>query len=338
MEQEIEYEKKRHKKKVIFLIIWLFFLVIFLTTITYAWFSSNRIVDLQFFDIHVETDNGIEVSENAIDWKTTLTIDELKNAYKTYPTSVNQLPGTMQPVSSGGMLDTNGYLNMFYGQVDSNGTEDFYLTTYRQIETRSTEEKNEGNFVVFDIFFRTATPKTLYLSGESYVMYKGEESHGIENSSRIAFIKEGHVPMGTNADTAQRLKTSDNREVMIWEPNYDVHTSFGVAHALNTYGVVTTQANASILPYDGVIGTVTSSARVKMSNANSTKYPDLFRKVDVDIYTKRDSKENHRLIDLDMGITKMRIYMWLEGQDVDSENRASQGDISYFLQFTLNPQ
>ena len=30
--------------------------------------------------------------------------------------------------------------------------------------------------------------------------------------------------------------------------------------------------------------------------------------------------------------------MWLEGQDVDSENKASHGEISYFLEFTLNPQ
>ena len=29
--------------------------------------------------------------------------------------------------------------------------------------------------------------------------------------------------------------------------------------------------------------------------------------------------------------------MWIEGQDVDSENNAAYGDIEYFLQFTLNP-
>ena len=337
MEEQMEKEKNHHKRKLVFLVIWSFFLIIFLTTITYAWFSSNRIVDLQFFDIHVETDNGIEVSEDAIDWKTSLTVDDLKNAYKTYPTSVNQLPGTMQPMSSGGTVDSNGYLNMFYGQSDSNGTNDFYLTTYRQVEKRTTEEQNEGNFVVFDMFFRTSTPKTLYLSSESYVMYKGDETKGIENSSRIAFIKEGHVGMGTDYSTAQRLKTLDNNQVTIWEPNYDVHTKHGVSHALNIYGITTTETNASILPYDGVIGTVSNSAKVKMKNANSNNYPDLFKKVNVGIYTKRENNQNNYLMDLEIGITKMRVYMWLEGQDVDSENKASQGDISYFLQFTLNP-
>ena len=34
---------------------------------------------------------------------------------------------------------------------------------------------------------------------------------------------------------------------------------------------------------------------------------------------------------------KIRIYMWLEGQDVDCEDNASYGDISFKLEFTTNP-
>jgi hypothetical protein len=37
------------------------------------------------------------------------------------------------------------------------------------------------------------------------------------------------------------------------------------------------------------------------------------------------------------GITKMRIYMWVEGQDVDCENAASYDDIDFNLQLTVNP-
>lgn len=39
---------------------------------------------------------------------------------------------------------------------------------------------------------------------------------------------------------------------------------------------------------------------------------------------------------LKAGITKVRIYMWVEGQDVDCENNASGGDISFNLQFSSN--
>ncbi len=330
--------EKKHKRKLRFLFIWFFFLLIFLSTVTYAWFTSNRIADLQFFDIHVETDGGLEVSENAIDWKTEITVDDLINAYKTYPNSLNQVTGTMRPVSSGGILDTNGYLNIFYGQVDSSGTKEFYLSTYRRIEERTTEVSNNGDFIAFDIFLKTATNKPLYLHENSYVLPKeNAESVGIENSARIAFIKEGTVPLETNIGTAQSQKTSNENNVYIWEPNYDIHTENGVNNALKTYGIDIPESNANILEYDGVTGTVASSLKIKLADANATIHPDLFKKVDVDISTKKEYQGNNYLFDLEPGITKMRVYLWLEGQDVDSENRASHGDITYFLEFTLNP-
>ena len=184
-EKNGKYNKRRRK----FLFVWFFILSIFLSTVTYAWFSSNRIADIQFFDIHVETDGGLEISENAIDWKNELTVNELIQAYKTYPTSLNQIPGTMKPMSSGGDLDSNGYLTMFFGRTDNGSGNTFYLTTYRKIEERTTTTENEGDFIVFDIFFRTTSAKQLYLSSESYVRPKEGESVGIENSARIAFIK-----------------------------------------------------------------------------------------------------------------------------------------------------
>ncbi len=331
--REEKYRKRRRK----FLFFWFFFLTIFLSTITYAWFSSNRIADLQFFDIHVETDGGLEISENAISWKNELTVDELKNAYKTYSSSMNQIPGIMKPMSSGGSVDANGYLYMFYGQADSNGTNDYYLTTYRKIEERTTEYSNEGDYIAFDVFFKTTAPKPLYLSKESYIKPTEGETKGIENSARIAFIYEGNMPTESDISTVQRLKNSNENSVIMWEPNYDVHTAHGVSNARNIYGIETTTTNANVLPYDGVIGTVTNSAKVDIKNADATNYPNLFKRVKIDIYTKSAYDQNQYLFDLQPGITKLRIYMWLEGQDVDSENKASQGDISYKIQFTLNP-
>ena len=336
MQKEIQDEKYRKRRRK-FLFLWFIFLSIFLSTVSYAWFSSNRIVDLQFFDIHVETDTGLEISENGIDWKNSLTVDELKNAYKTYPSSLNQIPGMMKPMSSGGILDTNGYLNIFYGQADSNGTDNYYLTTYRRIEERTTEYSNNGDFIVFDVFFKTSTPKTVYLSKNSYVKPIEGESLGIENSSRIAFVKEGNVPVGSDIGSIQSLKTVNEDNVYLWEPNYDVHTEHGVSNARELYGINTTRTNADIIPYDGVVGTVTTSSMVELSRANSTNYPSLFKKVNINIYTKSTNESNHELFYLNAGITKLRVYMWIEGQDVDSENKASHGDISYYLEFTLNP-
>ena len=335
-DEEIK-ENNYRKKKRRFLFIWFFFLTIFLSTITYAWFTSNRLVDLQFFDIHVETDGGLEISANAIDWKSELMVDDLKNAYKTYPTSLNQVPGVMMPMSTGGGVDGNGYLPMFYGQAEYGGNGNYYLTTYRKVEERTTEQSNNGDYIAFDIFFKTTIERKVYLSSGSYVRPKEGESLGIENSARVAFIREGDVASETNVNGAQALKTNSDNNVIIWEPNYDVHTEHGVSNARRIYNIDTTTTNASIINYDGVVGTVTNSAMVELGSANATNYPNLFSNVDVDIHTKSDNTQNFELFDIAAGITKVRVYMWLEGQDVDSENQASHGDITYYLEFTINP-
>ena len=38
---------------------------------------------------------------------------------------------------------------------------------------------------------------------------------------------------------------------------------------------------------------------------------------------------------LQEGITKIRVYMWIEGQDVDCENNASGSDITFKLEFKV---
>ena len=46
--------------------------------------------------------------------------------------------------------------------------------------------------------------------------------------------------------------------------------------------------------------------------------------------------ENQTFMTLTAGITKIRVYMWVEGQDVDCENQASGSDISFNLQFAVD--
>ena len=74
-----------------------------------------------------------------------------------------------------------------------------------------------------------------------------------------------------------------------------------------------------------------------LQNANSNSYPSMFRRVNVDIHTPKNHGTNEKLFDLTPSITKVRIYMWIEGQDVDCEDNASYGDISFRLEFTTNP-
>lgn len=331
-------KEKERKRKFLFLLLWFLIVGVFLGTSTYAWFSTNRITDIEFVDVHIETDGGIEISSDAIDWKSVLSVKDIVEAYKTYANSTNQVPSNIMPMSTGGITDGNGYLYMYYGNLENVSSGEYILSSKRQVEKRCSGEDCSGSFISFDVFFRTSVDRKLYLSSDSYVTYLGEESLGIENSARVAFVLEGNVPKETNINTVQNLNGATNNDVYIWEPNYDVHTRSGISNALSVFNIVTTETEGEIIPYDGLINPILLSQNINIKDANSINYPNYFKPVNISVYTKSNNDTNHELFDIRRGITKVKIYMWLEGQDVDSENNASFGDIRYNLQFTLNPQ
>ena len=322
-------ENKKKRRRLFFFPLWFSFIL--LITTTYAWFSANRVVSINSLDVHIQADGGIEVSTDAVNWKQVITVDDIKNANKSYPSSVNQIPYRIYPVSTGGDI-TNGFLNMYKGEATNTSSTDFILVANKSEETESFGEESNGTFIAFDLFFKIQAPKELYLSSSSKVSYIGDKEAGIENATRVAILNEGSAD---NEASARSLKNA--REAVIWEPNYDTHTEYGVSNALKTYGIATSQTGGSLIPYDGVTSDITSNDNVLIQNANSNNYPNLFKRINVTTSTPKNNMTNNKLLTLNPAITKLRIYMWVEGQDVDCENNASYGDISFNLEFTTNP-
>lgn len=54
-------------------------------------------------------------------------------------------------------------------------------------------------------------------------------------------------------------------------------------------------------------------------------------------YTTSGFSNNVKMFNIKNGISKIRVYMWIEGQDVDCENNASIGNVALSLQFSSNP-
>ena len=59
----------RKKAKLIYLSILLLFTVAMLSTSTYAWFTSNRVVTVSTINVHVAATGGIEISADGTNWK-----------------------------------------------------------------------------------------------------------------------------------------------------------------------------------------------------------------------------------------------------------------------------
>ncbi len=329
-----DYEKRR-RKRLFYLLICLFITGVTLTTSSYAWFTSNRLVRIDLLNVKVRAEGGIEISADGTNWKSILSTNDLESARDNYPSSVNQIPLVLEPISTALELE-DGKLKMFHGIAENNSSGKYVLSLKRSIEESSFGENSNGKFIAFDLFLKTSSDMRLYLTPESNAVYAGDTSYGIENAVRYAFVYEGNTPSGSTLPVIQGLSTNDNDNVYIWEPNYDIHTESAIANAYNVYGINTFNGD-NALSYDGASNSVDSSLGIIIDNAKASMYPEYFKTVDVDYKSVGAFTENIEIFTLKSGVSKIRVYMWIEGQDVDCENNASVGDISFNLQFTTNP-
>lgn len=324
--------KKRKKSKKIFIaILMILFTGVILTASTYAWFTANKTVTVSQIDVNVTTSQGLQISADAVKWKTVISNDDITGV--TYPGNTNQLPketATIKPTSTIGEIDrATGFMKMFVGTVESNESGNYILTAQQSTETKST---TTGDFVVFDLFFQTNAAATIYLTSNSTVGSVGAAT-GIQNASRVGFVVQGHAAAGTDAATIRALKSDGTVPAVIWEPNNDVHTAAAVKHAADVYQISTQQTGASQLAYKGVKKDISKTANIPLNSAETEYFADVTPNISTTVAGIPTDKYK-RVFDLEAGVTKVRIYMWVEGQDVDCEDNASGGSVAYNLQFS----
>ena len=328
MKKIIVKNKKNRKIKILYLLV--FFTSLLLTTTTYAWFTTTKMVSIETFNIHVASDGGLQISSDGITWKAILEVDDLYNAVETYNMSINQLPTNMKPVSTAGIIE-NGKLVMYSGDV-VNQNNNLILVSSRLNEKHALADDLDAKFIAFDIFLKTESAKSIYLNSNSGVKTLNENSTGIENSFRIAFLNEGNTTVDSDINTIQNLNNAT--ETFIWEPNYDTHTKMAIQNAANLYGMNLSEINEKQIIYHGVISEIKESNNVLLSKTYSNDYPNFLKTVNVDLATKKSFDTNQYMFDIKPGITKLRVYIWIEGQDVDCEDNASLGDVAVNLQIT----
>ena len=328
-------KSRKRRRKIVLALIMVLLLVATLGTATYAWFTANRTVTVEAITVNVSTSQGLQISTDASNWKSIVTNNDILNA--SWSGVNNQIPNgegnTMVPVSTIGETDTNtGYMKMFRGTVETdNTTGNNILSAVASVEAGG-DAKNTGDFIVFDLFFQSSEAHTVYLTSESKVIYSGASDKGIQNAARVAFVDEGNTTYGSSAATAQALHAGTLR--MIWEPNYDVHTASGVANALNVYGTTVGQTGASKLAYNGVKAPIAAATKVPLDSTNSSYFAAVTTVGSVAAGIPTSSYVS--AFPVVEGITKIRIYMWIEGQDVDAEDHASGSALEYDLQFSID--
>lgn len=348
--------KKKSEMNAMFFII-LFALVIFIIS-TYAWFSTQRNVSITNLNGTVEVAEGLEISLDAENWSNGLVLgdeegqlDIIEDAYEG---NHNIKPTEMLPVSTLGLVGSNRTdLLMLRGTLNNS----IQLNNIQQMDEKETnpDVTTYPGYFAFDVFLKNSSRQddiddVLQLNYDSSleIMETDKSATGLQNTARVAFAKYTGTS-DTMADQATILKETAGvgvgsspvyiSDVAIWEPNSNDHveyvvqnnnkitgagSGFNATTQMDTYALTDSslsQSIADIYKWDG------SERLLQKQNVLQTT------KTSTEDYSIAEGVQN--LVSTSDGTTefgiapnkicRIRIYLWLEGQDVDCINYASHG-------------
>ena len=302
--------KKTFKKRAfISAIAMLIVSAIVLTSATYAWFSMAKRVEVESMELNVTSPEGIQISANTTAFTTKLTVDNIKGTDETaggkrfnaYEGHINNIPTTVKP-SSSTFTTSNALPAWFDGSINDSGTIDLYAVN----------EVGSG-FVAFDLFVKVKATTTI-MFGSSTVTCEGNAE--LPTSMRIALVNCGTVAEKADAATIKstlNLPSTNTANKVVYEIDAANHTT--AATALGASGIMSMRPIA----YAGT----NKECRSDFPNTTAFNTGDL----KATLATSADAAT----IRAAAGITRMRVYMWMEGNDVDCANDVAGSTINFNL-------
>ena len=338
---------RRNKRKVKSLFMALLLTTVMLVMSTYAWFSANRVVEITGLTAKVSAAEGLQISLDGASWTSSVEVNastlSAASSYNDY-----LLPNELKPVSTIGVV-SGDEIQFYDGRVSADGSR---LDGATSATRSSATTAATGKYIVFDIYLKNSSSQTsdaLQLAPNALVRlgttqdHIGVENTGLENSVRIGFL----LFQNTAAFTAAQgdiagLTSGDFPLVSIWEPNYDQHINEVLTNDsritdqtldFRTFGLI----NAGSGTLTGINGTAattfmaqTNTIRTAWKVTADTALTSAVAITDSNDVTKPvgtalELKGNQ--------ISKVRVYIWLEGQDPDCIDTASTGK---YLDFVIN--
>ena len=356
-------KRKNAKQRLNILLMLLLLTTILMIMSTYAWFTANKQVNIDGIDLNVATTNGLQISADGSNWKTVLTIDDLLNAQNTgYTKAVNQLPKTIAPTSSNGAC-TAGKMDMYYGTVyaevkdpHSPNYGKYMLTAAKQTDQHTVKQDAAGNgyYSAFDIFIKNGSrTDTFFIGGQvneltgdalnKIVQTDPTYERGITNSARVGILMGGNTT-SENVDDIRGLTTQpQDGKAIIWEPNYQSHKT----EAINNFNTMLKWPGFSVAESaetrtDALKSNIDPLSAVPLDKAyvEEKTHGKFFETVTPQLRSPKNTNGPVTPMDvqkpLEGGVTKFRLYLWIEGQDVDCENHAANSDLRFDVNFSIN--
>jgi len=288
---------------------------IVLTSSTFAWFTMSKQATVEQMDLTVSSPEGILISANAKAWSATLTPEQIfatdtSNRMNAYEGHHNLLPTAILPASCAFYRASNGYPQFFVGTVNDAGQ-----ISFRQINQETTTADNAG-FVAFDLFVKLLEPQNVYFGTSSFV--------DNSNQDALTALRVGFQNMGTfraDADPATVTSTTALGNTTMYEVDSINRSGDAQSAGLSTGALDTKYVHAVFTT------TVDDNAIATHQNAVMNTATTLVRS---------NASASQKALSLNAGITKLRVYIWMEGNDVDCRNSVGGASLSVTLKFTID--
>lgn len=310
------------------------------TLSTYAWLSTSLNVKVKNFKMVVSRNSGLSISLDGITFSTSIEVssDRLLNQLQaTYPDNISQWAGNgLIPVSTPGILSPNDSKFIIFGssgvRYRARAKTVGYITTGKMKE----ENRAEFNsFIAFDLFVKNVTGSpvadNIYFDEDTYVEMdsdSGEEMEALVNSARIGILKMSSVSKNASVNEIQHIGCNNNCQAIIFEPNSKKHNDLSHERALK-YGL-----NLHDGEYFPTYAYIKAGGPLYVQNTISGSAA-----LDLNYFRLQNTVTEEDFVNpifqAPDGITKLRVYIWIEGQDIDSLETDSEGaDISVSLSLT----
>jgi hypothetical protein len=323
--------KKVESKNFNLMLLVTFFLGVLLIFSAYAWFYASLDVQVKFVNLVVSKKNGLFISLDGVEFGSSVQISKenlINNLKRTYPGNTSKWAKFgLYPISSNGIPNSNtDKFDMYFASnfdVDQINKKS-YLSTRKNVERGISDHEN---YIAFDLFLKNITGSpvsdNLYIDEGTGIVIDSEETEqikGLVNSSRIGFVKVGSVSNKATVNEIQSIECNNNCEMVIYEPNSTTHTELSIERA-KSYGI--NLINGQYYPTHAVVGEMDFFEITDVIKGNL--------KGNFELQTTRIDIERP-IFEIPDGITKVRVYVWLEGQDIDSLATRSEGaDVSVII-------
>ena len=353
-------QEKRVKK----LILTTGLFAVLLVASTYAWFIGMESVAVTAFDINIKAIDGLALSVDGERFGESVTINKANHATQ-YEDNQNVWGDLIPMSSVGIVNNTTSKLVMYEKASLTASDGGYRIMASQVENTADKEAEGYVAFDLFiknlsgEEYYTNYNPlneEAIYLTTDSSVVVAesgGKQGTGIENSVRVGFAQIARVKADvTDTETITGMTCAsgqsgvtvicNERVATIWEPNDNVH----VKNALNWYN-----KSCKARTESGFAGACASLAddQAYPTYAISTVIDDSVTTVDVydgsayngytgsgtyltefNYFTDSEKmlKGEKRPTFMTLApnsITKVRVYVWIEGQDIDNYDFAQLG-------------